>query len=198
MRAWTVAALVAANAAVFAVELTLGGPEQAELLQTWGLVPRELLRGAAPHVWATPVTSLFLHASVLHLAANAGFLVLFGRGLETRLGSARFAGFYLACGLAAAAAQVASDPASFVPAVGASGAVSGVLGGQARFGPMQRLLGVPAIAGIVAWVVIQILSGAVAPSDTATGAASAAHFGGFVAGFALAPLFRGGDAPAPS
>jgi membrane associated rhomboid family serine protease len=198
MRAWAVAALVAANAGVFALEIAVGGPEQAELLQSWGLVPRELVRGVGPHVWATPLTSLFLHASALHLVANVGFLVLFGRGLEARLGSVRFAGLYLVCGLAAAAAQVASDPAAFVPAVGASGAVSGVLGGQARFGPMQRVLGVPAIAGIVAWVVIQLLSGAVAPSDAATGAASGAHFGGFVAGFALAPLFRRADAPASS
>jgi rhomboid family protein len=187
-----VAVLVGLNVAVFAGELALGSGALDEALNAWGLVPRELLRGGGLRVFATPMTSMFLHASGVHLAVNLAFLVVFGRGLEARLGAARLAVLYLGSGLVAAAAQVASAPAAFVPALGASGAVSGLLGAQARLAPGARVAGVPAVAGILLWLVIQLLSTAWPGPEAVSGTAGWAHWGGFVAGFAGAPLLRNG------
>lgn len=193
-----VAVLVVLNVGVFAVELGLRGGALDEVLTAWGLVPRELLRGGGLRVLATPVTSMFLHASVVHLAVNLAFLVLFGRALERWLGAARLTALYLGSGLVAAAAQVASAPAAFAPVVGASGAVSGLLGAQARLAPGARIAGVPAAVGILLWLVIQLLSTAWPGSEAIPGTAGWAHWGGFVAGFVAAPLLRPGDGAVPA
>jgi membrane associated rhomboid family serine protease len=191
-RALAVASLVAIQLGVFLFQLSLSPPELEELLNDRGLVPRDLLRGTSPRAWLAPLTSLFLHASPAHLLANLACLALFGAGLERELGALRFAAFWLACGLAAAAAHVAADPSAWVPALGASGAVAGLVGGQARLAPGGRVAGMPALAAILGWLVIQLLSSALAPPDAASGVAGFAHLGGFLAGFALAPLFRPG------
>jgi membrane associated rhomboid family serine protease len=195
-----VASLALANATVFACELALfaGQGESAlgELFETWGLVPRELLRGSRPglaepaRLWLTPLTAMFLHGGWLHLAGNLLYLWIFGAAVEEVLGHARFALLYAVCGVAAAAVQVASDPGSFVATVGASGAVSGVLGAYAVTHPTRRLqllwppLRVPAAVFFLAWVGLQVLSG-VGAERSGGGIAWWAHVGGFAAGAAL-------------
>lgn len=194
---WMVIALVCANVAVFAHATAVGPDVAAEWIDRFGLVPREFLRGAADPastrdwVWLTPFTAMFLHGSLLHLAGNLLFLWIFGGPIEDLLGRARFLVFYVACGLAASAIHVASNPASYLPTIGASGAISGLLGAYAVSYPTGRLrllwprVRVPAFAFLALWIVLQVLSG-LAPSPRSGGTAWWAHVGGFVAGAALA------------
>jgi membrane associated rhomboid family serine protease len=134
---------------------------------------------------------MFLHAGLLHLAGNLLYLWIFGAAVEEVLGHGRFALLYAVCGLAAAAVQVASDPSSFAPTVGASGAVSGVLGAYAVTHPTRPLqllwppLRVPAALFFAAWVGLQVLSGLGAVRGGGGGVAWWAHVGGFAAGAAL-------------
>lgn len=190
-----VAALVAANAVVFGT-VALAGPEQASrVVEGWGLVPREWLHalGGAPRgAWLTPLTAMFLHGSALHLAGNALYLWIFGRAVEDLLGAPRLLLFYIACGLAAALVHVAADPRSFVPAVGASGAVSGLLGAYAVSYPLGRLrllwppVRVPAIVFLFPWIALQVASGLSTWGRAGGGVAWWAHVGGFAAGTVLA------------
>jgi membrane associated rhomboid family serine protease len=203
-----VACLILANLLVFLLELSLvltegeGIGALAEFTDTWGLVPREFLRGASgPRptgqiVWLTPIAAMFIHGGLLHLAGNLIYLWIFGRRIEDLLGHGRFFIFYLACGLAAAAAQVASNPDSYAPIVGASGAVSGLLGGYAVSYPLGRLrllwppVRVPAALFLVLWIGIQVLSGLEASDAAPSGVAWWAHVGGFAAGIALVRAMR--------
>jgi len=203
-----VAGLILANLLVFLLELSLvaaeggGAGALAEFTDAWGLVPREFLRGASQHhatgqiVWLTPIAAMFIHGGLLHLAGNALYLWIFGSRIEDLLGHGRFFVFYLACGLAAAAVQVASDPGSYAPIVGASGAVSGLLGGYAVSYPTGRLrllwppMRVPAALFLLAWIVIQVLSGLGVGVDASSGIAWWAHVGGFFTGMLLVRSMR--------
>ena len=205
---FVVVCLILANLVVFLLEVSLLASEGgdagglAEFIDAWGLVPREFLRGASQQyatgqiVWLTPITAMFIHGGLLHFAGNALYLWIFGSRVEDLLGHGRFLLFYLACGLAAAAAQVASDPDSYAPIVGASGAVSGLLGGYGVSYPTGRLrllwppMRVPAALFLLAWIVIQVLSGLGAPVEASSGIAWWAHVGGFVAGMALIRSMR--------
>jgi membrane associated rhomboid family serine protease len=198
-----VVSLIAANAVVFLYEIWLAAGEGAdaggvtEFIHSWGLIPREFLRGAVEPkateqlVWLTPITAMFIHGGLLHLAGNLLYLWIFGNNIEDLLGHGRFLVLYLACGLAAAAVQVASDPASYSATVGASGAISGVLGAYAVSYPMGRLrllwprVRVPAVGFLVLWVAIQIVSGVGAWGEEQAPVAWWAHVGGFGAGVAL-------------
>lgn len=187
--------LLIANLLAFAWAVGAGPEASALRIERWGLVPRELLRGlhdpsSVPwSTWATPLTSMFLHGSLLHLAGNLLYLWIFGAQIEELLGWRRFALFYAACGLAAAAIHVASDPGSYLPTLGASGAISGLLGAYAVAYPTGRLrllwphVRVPAVAFLAVWIGLQLASGLEA-SDRAV--AWWAHVGGFAAGAALA------------
>ena len=205
-RAAVVGFLVLANLVVFVHELALqagpGGPAAlAAFVHRYGLVPRVLLAGA-PQAWVTPLSSMFLHGGLLHLGGNLLYLWIFGNNVEDLLGHARFAVFYLACGLVAAAAQVASAPASSLPTIGASGAISGVLGAYLVSYPTARVrtvipLGffwpsvlVPALVFLVLWFAMQVLSGLSATGAERGGVAWWAHVGGFLAGVALARPMR--------
>jgi membrane associated rhomboid family serine protease len=187
--------LVVANLLVF-VWAVAGGPEAGALrVERWALVPREFLRAAthpseAPWgFWLTPLTSMFLHGSLLHLTGNLLYLWVFGAPIEELLGRLRFLVFYATCGLAAAAIHVASDPNSYLPTIGASGAISGLLGAYAIAYPTGRLrllwprVRVPAILFLAIWIALQVASGLDAAER---GVAWWAHVGGFVAGAALA------------
>ena len=203
-----VGVLIAINAAVFLYELVLSGSAIAEgealreFIARWGLIPREFLReiatpGATRQIaWLTPFSSMFVHAGLVHLACNLLYLWVFGSEIESRLGHGRFLLFYLVCGLAAAASQIASDPGSYVPMVGASGAISGLLGAYAISYPGRRLrllsprVFVPAAPLLVVWIVIQVLTGIQIQSAEEGGAAWWAHVGGFAAGIALARSMR--------
>ena len=192
-----VALLIATNVAAFLFVLSLDAGHAASLFDRWALVPREFLRGAVQPAatrqmtWLTPVSSMFLHASLLHLAGNMLTLWIFGSVVEDLLGRMRFLVFYFACGLAAAAIQIASDPAAYVATVGASGAISGLLGAYAVSYPSARLrlavppLRVPALLFLTLWIAIQVASGFQARGDTAVGIAWWAHVGGFLAGVSL-------------
>jgi membrane associated rhomboid family serine protease len=152
------------------------------------------------------VTSMFLHGSWMHLLGNMWFLWIFGNNIEDSMGRARFVVFYLLCGLVAALAQVALNPASGVPMVGASGAISGVMGAylvlyprvrvfaMVPFGFMLTSIAMPAWTMLAYWFVIQLVSGAtVLGRETGGGVAFAAHVGGFVAGAVLVKLFARSD-----
>jgi membrane associated rhomboid family serine protease len=192
-----VIAIAAANALVFAHAVSQGPDGAGLLVDRFGLIPRELLRAAAhpaaaqPWAWLTPLTSMFLHGSLLHLAGNLLYLAIFGARIEDLLGHARFAIFYAACGVVASAIHVASDPTSYLPTVGASGAISGVLGAYAVSYPTGRLrlvwprVPVPAIAFLAVWIALQVASGLGGPA-AGGGTAWWAHVGGFAAGAALA------------
>ncbi len=153
----------------------------------------------------TPITSMFLHGGWMHLLGNALFLWIFGNNVEDSMGRLRFLVFYLLCGLAAAAAQIAVSPASPVPMVGASGAISGVLGAYLVLYPRVRvnvlfiivifiqIIRVPAYLVLLWWIGFQILSGLPQlgrVSEPSGGVAFWAHIGGFVAGVVFVKLFE--------
>jgi membrane associated rhomboid family serine protease len=147
----------------------------------------------------TPLTSMFLHGSWAHLLGNALFLWVFGNNIEDSMGRVRFVIFYLVCGFAAALAQIVSDPASPVPMVGASGAISGVLGAYLVLYPRVRVnilfiiivfirvIPLPAYLVLLWWIGLQLLS---ASTGLSTGVAVWAHIGGFVAGAVLVKFFE--------
>jgi membrane associated rhomboid family serine protease len=155
--------------------------------------------GSVPQVGL--VTSMFLHGSWLHLIANMWFLWLFGNNVEDSMGHVRFAVFYLLTGLAATAAHIFVTPASMVPVVGASGAISGVMGAYLVMHPkvkiqtlfifiiIFRIIRVPAWFVLLLWFALQVLAGWNDPMAT-SGVAVWAHVGGFVAGVLLAKPFE--------
>jgi membrane associated rhomboid family serine protease len=192
----TVTGLVALNVAAFLYTAWLaagpgGDARVVDWLSHWGLVPRELLRAESARVWITPVSAMFLHGGLLHLAGNAVYLCVFGTRIEDLLGAGRFLLFYLVCGLAAAAAHVASTPGSWTVTLGASGAISGALGAYAVSYPTGRLrllwprVQVPAFAFLLVWIAIQLVSGVGTWGADSSPVAWWAHLGGFAAGVAL-------------
>jgi membrane associated rhomboid family serine protease len=151
--------------------------------------------------WFTPLTSMFLHGGWFHLIGNMWFLWVFGNNVEDSMGHLRYLSFYVLCGLAAAAAQTLVNPSSAIPMVGASGAISGVMGAYIVLYPRVRvhmlvILGifitrivVPAYLMLGYWFLLQLVGGGLA-SGEGGGVAFWAHAGGFVAGALLIHLFR--------
>jgi rhomboid family protein len=181
-------------------------------LLAWGVVPREysLVRDLPPTIpvpfWSTLLTSMFLHGGWMHLGGNMLYLWIFGDNLEKVMGAVRFAIFYLVCGLAASFAHIVFGPGSNIPAVGASGAISGVLGGYLVLFPRNRvrvltrggIAHVPALVVLGLWIVIQLISGigSMAQTSETAGVAYMAHIGGFVAGLVLVKLMASARRPA--
>ncbi|QXP86833.1 rhomboid family intramembrane serine protease [Methylococcus capsulatus] len=192
----------------------------ARSLCEYALIPGELLRLApvgtvipvSPNfacqlegdasAW-TLVTHMFLHGGWFHIIGNMWFLWVFGDNVEDAMGPLRFVAFYVLCGLAAAAAQIASDPGAAVPMVGASGAIGGVMGAYARLYPRTQVItliflgfywttvAIPAFAMLGYWFFIQLISGLPALGSTSGGVAFWAHVGGFLAGVLLiGPMHR--------
>jgi membrane associated rhomboid family serine protease len=190
-------ALIALNILFFLVELSGGDP----FIEKWAFVPGRFL-GNPSGDFLTLFTSMFMHAGLVHLGGNMLYLWIFGDNVEDRFGHIKFIIFYLLCGLAATFAQLAFGPGSNVPNLGASGAIAGVLGayillfpqGRVRVLQGQRVIQVPALLVIGLWIVLQLFSGigSLASSAQTGGVAYMAHIGGFVAGFVLTYLFRGG------
>jgi len=147
----------------------------------------------------TPLTSMFLHGSWMHIIGNSLFLWVFGNNVEDSMGRGRYLAFYLLCGLAAAGAQILSDPSSAVPMVGASGAISGVMGAYLLLYPkvrvrmlfifiiIFRVFRIPAWMVLLWWFALQLLASV---NGGMGGVATWAHVGGFVAGMALVKLFE--------
>ena len=212
-------ALIGTNLAAWALVQGLGLSDErlAASACKLGAIPGELLGTVPPGTvsdlggypcaigaadWATVITSMFMHGSWLHLLGNLWFLWLFGDNVEDVMGPARFALFYLLCGVAAFGAQALSDSHSAIPMVGASGAIGGVLGAYARLYPRARVhvfgvffvfvrrFVVPAAVALGMWFLLQLVSGLpLLGSPTAGGVAFWAHVGGFVAGLALVNAF---------
>lgn len=142
------------------------------------------------------LSSMFMHGDIMHIFGNMLFLWIFGDNLENLLGHIRFAAFYIVCGFAAAFAQIIMDSDSVIPMLGASGAISGVLGGYVLLFPQRQvraiifnfLTTVPAFVAIGIWIAYQLIVGYLTPAGTG-GVAYAAHIGGFIAGVALIKLF---------
>jgi membrane associated rhomboid family serine protease len=189
--------LVLANA-IIAILMGLAGEQARQLIIFWGgLVPLRLtlaLDGQVPALGAisTMFGHMFLHGGAAHLIMNMVMLLAIGRLLEPLLGAKRFLALYLLSGLAGGLFEWAWSPISAVPAVGASGAISGLVAaqamlfGQSKRGPLLQALGLG-----VAWVVLQVITGAVL-AGPGLRIAIMAHIGGFLAGLALArPLARG-------
>jgi membrane associated rhomboid family serine protease len=191
-------ALIALNVLVFIYELTLGSGVDA-FIRDWGAVPREVLRDGE---WWTLVTSMFMHGGFAHIIGNMLFLKVFGDNVEDALGHGKFAIFYFITGMVAHAAHIFFNADSSIPTVGASGAISGVLGAYIVMFHSNRvrvLLGyfvtsVPAWAMIGFWALQQFIAtyASIATTEQTTGVAYAAHAGGFLAGVILAFVLRGG------
>ncbi|HLA39611.1 MAG TPA: rhomboid family intramembrane serine protease [Candidatus Glassbacteria bacterium] len=199
--------LIAVNCLVFIYQQTLPHDLQVDLVYLLGAVPARL---ADFQSWFFPgvhnpavslVSSMFMHGGWLHLGGNMLYLWIFGNNVEDSMGRLRFLVFYLFCGCVAAAAQVASAPESTVPMVGASGAVSGVLGAYLILHPFARVhtlififffirvVELPAILVLGVWFMLQIFNSLAAPQG-ASGVAWLAHVGGFVSGLLLIRFFQ--------
>ncbi len=158
-------------------------------------------------VYITLLTSMFMHGSIMHLFGNMLYLWVFGDNLEHRLGHIRYLVFYLVCGLIASLAHVFMNMDSYIPSLGASGAISGVLGGYLLLYPRRRvraivlrgfLTEVPAFAAIGIWFLFQLIEGYMNRGAEGGGVAYAAHIGGFIAGLALIKFFAIGRPDAPA
>ena len=189
-------AIIAVNILVF-VLFELTNPNLDEFLTRWGTIPAQIVAGKG---LVTLITSMFLHANLLHIAGNMLFLWIFGDNVEDAFGHVLYLIFYFICGIVASLAQVLVSPGSTVPGVGASGAIAGVLAGYiVLFGsrPVRVLMGqvlttVPSYVMIGLWIVTQIISGLGSLGNTESGGvAYFAHIGGFVAGLVLTFLLRG-------
>jgi membrane associated rhomboid family serine protease len=190
-------ALIVVNVLVYLYEASLDVRQQFSFIYTYGAIPAEIERGIDLY---TLFTSMFVHGGFAHIAGNMLFLWIFGDNIEQRFGSALFLVFYLGTGLAASVAHILTSPASQIPTVGASGAISGVMGAYILLYPLNRIrtfiwyLGVvyvPAFIYLGVWFMTQLLNGMVAlsvPTAQSTGVAFWAHVGGFVAGMAGAAL----------
>lgn len=187
--------LIALNILFFLIEL--GGGE--EFIKKWAFIPQ---RFSANHLGDFPTlfTSMFMHAGWLHLASNMLYLWIFGDNVEDRLGKIKYLFLYLLSGIAATFSQYVFSPNSNLSNVGASGAIAGVLGAYILFFPGQKvkvLLGssIVAMQSIIVigfWFLLQLISGAGSLFSTQEtgGVAYMAHIGGFVAGLAVALVFR--------
>lgn len=199
--------LIAINVIVFLYELSLGEARLIAFIERYGLVPARIFdapHGLGPRDLFPFVSNMFLHAGWAHLLLNMWTLWIFGPAVEDRLGAKRYMGFYLALGLAASISHALFNPHSTLPALGASGAISGVLGAYVRMFPYSRLIVVvpvlffpfffemPAIVFAMFWLMMQIIPGLAALIEPSTvgGVAWWAHIGGFAAGWFLVTHVR--------
>jgi len=202
-------ALIAINVLVFVFLQGMGGNEK--FTYAFSTVPAEILTGkdiaagvlepTPVHVYFTLITSMFMHGGWAHLLGNMLFLWVFGDNIENRIGHIRYFIFYLVCGIIASLSHVfVSGSDSLIPSLGASGAISGVLGGYLLLFPSRRvrvIMGrgittVPAFVALGIWIVFQVISqlGMLGGDQGGGGGvAYAAHIGGFIAGLALIKLF---------
>ncbi len=205
--------LIASCALVFLYQSTLPSqPGQAFVFQ-YGAIPALVFGRAEPPAeltvgipaYATLLTSMFLHGGWMHLIGNMLYLWIFGNNIEDVMGHAKFTIFYITCGILAALSHALTDPSSTIPMVGASGAISGVLGAYLLlfpraqvlvFIPMgfaSRTMYVPAAIVLGLWFVMQLLSGGMSVNTGGGGVAFFAHIGGFIAGMLLIGLFKRAD-----
>jgi rhomboid family protein len=206
---WT---LIFINAAVFLLELTMSTPALERFAQLFGVVPARYTHpywaaaaGLPPGGFLPFLTSMFLHASGLHVLGNMWTLWIFGDNVEDRMGPVRFVFFYLLCGVAASIAHCFTNPDATIPALGASGAIAGVMGAYFLLFPHSRIIvlfpvlfvplffELPAVTYLAWWALSQLFSGtlSLAVPGTVGGVAWWAHVGGFAAGAVLHLFFVG-------
>ena len=216
--AYITIALLLANIGVFVLQLL-----DPELIYAYSTIPLEITTGqdlvnSTPAdldvqdlsqipqrpgpvpIYLTLVSSMFMHGGFGHLFGNLLYLWIFGDNVEHRFGHGAFLAFYLVSGFAASAAQIALDPTSIIPNLGASGAISGVLGAYLVLFPKNRVhavffyrvVAVPAVFALGLWIVMQFVSGygAIAATEQTGGVAYGAHIGGFLTGVVLALVLR--------
>jgi membrane associated rhomboid family serine protease len=200
--------IIAVCTLVYLFQLLLGPAGAQALVYSLGVIPAVLLDKASlpPElVLVSPpftiLTSMFTHGGLLHLAGNMLYLWIFGNNVEDAMGHFRFVIFYFLCGIAAAGGQIIQNPDSLIPMVGASGAISGVLGAYLLLYPHARVLvlvplgfyatlvRIPALVVLGLWFLLQIISSAFAGPDEG-GVAWYAHIAGFVAGLLLVAVFK--------
>jgi membrane associated rhomboid family serine protease len=201
--------LIAVCVAVYIWEV---GTDTSGAYMTYGFVPATLMSPQEPSetlalpAIATVFTSMFLHGGIWHLIGNMLYLLIFGNNIEDAMGHARFLLFYALSGVAAAMTMAFMDPASTIPMIGASGAISGVLGAYMLIYPRAKVtvivpigiifypFRVAAIWVVGLWFVMQLVSAATATPDS-PGVAWWAHIGGFLAGMALTPFLKSSQIP---
>ena len=197
-------AFIVMNVLVFLIQLT-SASDPRDIMYSFGAVPHFLLTFSTNqpiNPLGTVFTSMFMHGGLLHISTNMLFLWIFGNNIEDQLGHIKFIIFYLLCGVLAAYSHALSGPSSMIPMIGASGAVSGVLGAYLLLFPKARVhtlifLGIfiqvvrlPAVFVIGFWIVIQFINGLVSKGAAPSGGVAwFAHIGGFIAGIILIRLF---------
>lgn len=212
-------AFLALNIIVFAVFQGLGANEV--FTYGWSVIPHEIVNGVdltsaavvniggdrltipqepgpAP-IYLTILSAMFMHGGLMHIGGNLLYLWIFGDNVEHRFGHLPFLGFYLISGIVATIAQIAMDPSSVIPNLGASGAISGVMGAYLVLFPRNRVhaifffrvVAIPAVVALGLWIVMQLFSGfGSLGAEQAGGVAYAAHIGGFLAGALMALILR--------
>ncbi|MEK6682360.1 MAG: rhomboid family intramembrane serine protease [Nitrospirota bacterium] len=199
---------IAANVLIFLYQLSLGEEGYKLFALTYGAIPYELMNSInlplTPYVpnTVTVLSSIFLHGGLFHLGGNMLYLWIFGNNIEDSMGHIRFIIFYLICGIVAVFAHTFVNINSKLPMIGASGAISGILGAYLLLFPRARvvtlvpigffiqIIRIPAVIVIGFWIVIQFLSGAMSIGAKGGGVAYFAHIGGFISGIILVGLFK--------
>jgi len=199
---------IAVNVMVFLYQVSLGQEGQ-RFIYEYGAIPAVVFgyKTLPKSLAAIPpgvslFTSMFLHGGWLHLIGNMWYLWIFGDNIEEAMGRVRYLAFYLICGLLASVSHVLSSPDSILPSIGASGAISGVLGAYVLLYPrarvlvliplgfFTRLMYIPAAFVLGFWFVLQLLSGSLGGAQDGGGVAFWAHIGGFIAGMLLVGIFK--------
>lgn len=206
-------AIILACTIVFIYQVTLPDKPGEALVFQYGAIPAVIFHQAAlppdilsiPATW-TLFTSMFLHGGWMHLLGNMLYLWIFGNNIEEAMGHLKFVFFYILCGILAALSHAVTDPSSQIPMIGASGAISGILGAYLLLYPRARVLVlipppfygttyVPAVVVLGFWFFGQLYSGGLSLGSQGGGIAFFAHIGGFVAGMALIGIFKHRDVP---
>jgi len=201
--------IIVACVVVFLHQVSLSGKLGELFVYQYGAIPAVVFGYAdlpseivAVSAYGSLITSMFLHGGWMHLIGNMMYLWIFGNNIEDVMGHVKFIVFYAACGILAALSHAAIDSESSVPMIGASGAISGVLGAylllypHARvlvlipFGFFSQMIYIPAGIVLGLWFLLQLISGGMSAGSQGGGVAIFAHIGGFVAGMALIPFFK--------
>lgn len=207
--------LILTNCLIFFFQLELPQPALQKIFYYFGIVPARYTSPSWAHLTGMPVkywpflTSMFLHGGWMHLLGNMWTLWIFGDNVEDRMGPLRFLIFYLFCGIVAGVVHVLTNPSSTIPTIGASGAISGVMGAYFVLFPFSRVItfipiffypvfvALPAVTYLAVWFFIQFFNGvgSLLPGEQVGGIAWWAHVGGFLAGIVLSPLFTQSKRP---
>ena len=200
--------IIIACTLVFLYEVSLPVPDNEVFVYIYGAIPAVVLGQAQlppelAHIptYGTLISSMFLHGGWMHLIGNMLYLWIFGNNIEDVMGHAKFIVFYVFCGVLAALSHAWMDPQSTIPMVGASGAISGILGGYLLLYPHARVLvlipygfigtfNVPAAMVLGVWFLMQVFSGGMSLGHQGGGVAFFAHIGGFIAGMVLIGFFK--------